>query len=61
MGIGVGCAPRKFLSRLPLPQSRDHIEAAVSKLLRGLDIDDLAERAGVHRDSTSSRGRQPES
>jgi hypothetical protein len=31
------------------PQPRDQIEASVSKLLRGLDIDDLAERAGVHR------------
>lgn len=31
------------------PQSRDHIAASVSKLLCGLDIDDLAERAGVHR------------
>jgi hypothetical protein len=31
------------------PQRRDQIEASVSRRLRGLDIDDLAERAGMHR------------
>jgi hypothetical protein len=29
--------------------SRDQVEASVSKRLRGLDIDDLAELAGMHR------------
>jgi hypothetical protein len=31
------------------PPSRDQVEASVSKRLRGLDIDDLAELAGMHR------------
>ena len=31
------------------PQPRDQIEASVSEQLRALDIDDLAERAGVRR------------
>ena len=31
------------------PPSRDQVEASVSRRLRGLDIDDLAELAGMHR------------
>jgi hypothetical protein len=31
------------------PPSRHQVEASVSKRLRGLDIDDLAELAGMHR------------
>lgn len=31
------------------PPGRDQVEASVSRRLRGLDIDDLAELAGMHR------------
>ncbi len=38
----------KLAAAVIVPPPRDQIEASVSKRLRGLDIDDLAEHAGMH-------------